>query len=120
MEGSGQLACRKQLGPVDSGGKLVARDSLGTQLVEEAVGLASDLVGTVLREIAQAPRNEIVAILVASALDGRVQVASVSETANVIADVDNGLDEAGVDRVGASGSTTKTMRRLTQWGQRKR
>lgn len=88
------------LRPVNTVGERVAGDALSAEAVEEVEGLGLDLVRAVLVEVGNATVDEVLVVLLAAALDGAVEVVLV-QTADLVTDVDDTLDEALVDRVGA-------------------
>lgn len=88
------------LGPVDTVGERVARNAVGAEAVEEIEGLGLDLVRAVLLEVRDTTVNQVLVVLLAAALDGAVEVVLV-QAADLVSDVNDTLDEALVDRVGA-------------------
>lgn len=91
---------RLRLRPVDTVGERVAGDAVGAELVEEVEGLGLNPVRAVLLEVGNATVDEVLVVLGAAALDRAVEVVLV-QAADLVADVDDTLDEALVDRVGA-------------------
>lgn len=88
------------LRPVNTVGERVARDALSTEAVEEVEGLGLDLVRAVLVKVGDATVDEVLVVLLAAALDGAVEVVLV-QAADLVTDVNDTLDEALVDGVGA-------------------
>lgn len=102
LEGSEGQRELLHLRPVDTVGERVARDAVGAEAVEEVEGLGLDLVRAVLLKVGNATVDQVLVVLLAAALDRAVEVVLV-QAADLVTDVNDTLDEALVNRVGAAG-----------------